>query len=373
MRNKARLLKPAESKIVIFGATGGLGQAVVEELCTGRREHPRLLCLCGRNAAVLEALEEKASAAGIDCCSFVCDLRDSAALSSLILELKALEINKVLLLSGISTTASEDGLEDLYEIERGFKVNVLSPIRVIYALGSALPPGSQIVVVSSIAALLPLPSTPVYSATKAALCVYINAVRSVFTKRGVYLSLVLPGFFASPMSDRFLGRQMFKISAGTTARKILKIMHSGRAVSAFPLLLFCGARFLSMMPQAVQALFLQYFVRFKVSPDRDRRAYMAAGASTGAAGAGTGADQARGAGAKAGAGSEEGAGAGMGERAGAAGGAAAAAAAAAAGGAGSGQESGGVADSAADRDTADSAASVSAPAGLKGERLTDGS
>lgn len=368
MRNKARLLKPAESKIVIFGATGGLGQAVVEELCTGRREHSRLLCLCGRNAAVLEALEEKASAAGIDCCSFVCDLRDSAALSSLILELKALEINKVLLLSGISTTASEDGFEDLYEIERGFKVNVLSPIRVIYALGSALPPGSQIVVVSSIAALLPLPSTPVYSATKAALCVYINAVRPVFTKRGVYLSLVLPGFFASPMSDRFLGRQMFKISAATTARKILKIMHSGRAVSAFPLLLFCGARFLSMMPQAVQALFLQYFVRFKVSPDRDRRAYMAAGASTGAAGAGTGADQARGAGAKAGAGAEEGAGAGMGERAGAAGGAAAAA-----GGAGSGQESGGVADSAADRDTADSAASVSAPAGLKGERLTDGS
>lgn len=283
---KAQLIAPAASRIVIFGATGGLGQAVVNELCSHRGSSPELLCLCGRNTAVLEALAERAAAAGIDCCTFVCDLRDTAALTTLIEELKALRVNKLLLLSGISISASEDGLEDLYEIWRGFKVNVQSPVQLIYALGRTMPPGSQIVAVSSIASLLPLPSSPVYSASKAALSVYINAVRPVFTHRGVCLSLVLPGFFASPMSDRFLGRQMFKISAEAAAQKILQVMRRGQAVCAFPWIVYCGARFLAMMPQAVQALFLRYFVRFKVSPDRDRRAHLAAAADNADKGAG---------------------------------------------------------------------------------------
>lgn len=291
-------LKPlSESRIALVGATGGLGQALTLLLCEQR---PALLCLCGRNDLKLQDLALKVQSCGIECRTFAFDLRDEAEVSSAARALAALEVDRLVILSGISTTAGVLGIEDSFEIERGFAVNVLGPAKLIYQLASLFhaasvqqdaaafehqssvkkPQSLQITVVSSLASLLALPSSAVYSASKAALSVYVRALSPALRSEGISFSLIHPGFFVSPMSERYQGRQMFKCSTEFAAGKVLSVMKSGKSFAAFPRSLAWGVRLLSVLPFALQTAFLQRFIHFTVKPDAERQAYMNAHKAT---------------------------------------------------------------------------------------------
>jgi NADP-dependent 3-hydroxy acid dehydrogenase YdfG len=61
--------------------------------------------------------------------------------------------------------------------------------------------GGDIVNVSSIAARLANPTSGVYSATKAAVSTFTEALRKEVTKRGVRVSVIEPGLIASELGE----------------------------------------------------------------------------------------------------------------------------------------------------------------------------
>ncbi len=258
------------SQILLVGASGGLGQALVKAMCAlPEEQRPQSLYLCGRNEPLLQDLCIKVQSCGIKAIGYAFDLRRQDHIAYMLQSVLPQGLDKVVLASGISLSADASGLEPLCELERGFAVNTLAPCRLICTFASQLKPGSQVVVLSSLAARLPLPSSPVYSASKGALSLYVRAMQPLYRSRGLTLSLVEPGFFASPMSDRYQGSKPALVSAGFAAEKIISVMKSGKSDLSFPGWLNVGSAALSMLPAFIQKPFLQQFFRFKVLPDKE--------------------------------------------------------------------------------------------------------
>jgi short-subunit dehydrogenase len=106
----------------------------------------------------------------------------------------------------------------------------------------------QIALMGSVGARVGIAASPAYSASKAALETYGLALRSALARTGVKVSVISPGFVASPMSDRVEGRRLFLMRAEEAARRIERGLAANKARIAFPLPLAIAASVLSFLP-----------------------------------------------------------------------------------------------------------------------------
>jgi short-subunit dehydrogenase len=81
--------------------------------------------------------------------------------------------------------------------------------------------------------------------------------------RGVGVTMVCPGFFSSPMTDRFAGPTPFLASAEAAARKVKRGLDRGRRRVSFPWPLVFGLKFCDLAPALVGDMILRRF-RFHI-------------------------------------------------------------------------------------------------------------
>ena len=93
------------------------------------------------------------------------------------------------------------GAESWPEVENLIAVNVLAAFATVDALLPAMRARGrgQIVLISSLAGYYGLPIAPSYSASKAALKAYGEAMRGLHAEAGVGVTVVMPGFVETPM------------------------------------------------------------------------------------------------------------------------------------------------------------------------------
>src|SRR5690606_12747988 len=107
--------------------------------------------------------------------------------------------------AGISGGRRPDGsLEDRETAVRQLRVNLEGAVNTVHALLPQMQErrSGRIVLMSSLSALRALPDAPAYSASKAGLLTYGQALRGSLRGRGVGVTVVCPGFVTSPMSRR---------------------------------------------------------------------------------------------------------------------------------------------------------------------------
>lgn len=273
---------------VITGGSGLLGLALARALIA--RELADEITLCSRTRPELGALQELAAAHELrlswECCdvqyipqlqSFICSCHARRPLELLILN-AGVSLSKSLCISP-GSAQRECWMEDEHEIARAFATNAVSPayaaLFAVRAWQRAPAPGRhlQLAAISSLAALAPL-SSPLYSATKSALTMHMLALAEQLRPCGISVTVVLPGFVKTAMSDRFAGPKPGMISADRAAALIVRGLVRERRVVAFPWYLHAGLRLLGVLPQAVQARLLRAFA-FEVRPDADRRRHEA--------------------------------------------------------------------------------------------------
>jgi short-subunit dehydrogenase len=92
----------------------------------------------------------------------------------------------------------------------------------------------RIALTSSLAALRPMPDMPAYSASKAAVRAWGDALRGWLRPQGVGVTVICPGFVTSPMSARHRGFKPFEISAERAAEIIARGLGRGAAHITFP-------------------------------------------------------------------------------------------------------------------------------------------
>lgn len=245
-------------RILITGATGAIGSALAGLYAA----EGATLFLQGRNAAVLETLSASCRAAGAEVSAHACDVRDTAGLRIWVQTVCASGMPDVAILAaGMNANVGPAGEPEPWdEAEALFDVNVKGVMAVIDALlpGLLARGSGQIAIFSSLAGYFGLPLTPSYSASKAALKAYGEALRGWLGPRGIRVSVVMPGYVRSAMCDRMPGPKPFLWTPDRAARFIHRGLERDRARISFPFPLNWGTWWLAVLPAALSTRIVRW-------------------------------------------------------------------------------------------------------------------
>ncbi|HEY1260456.1 MAG TPA: SDR family NAD(P)-dependent oxidoreductase [Stellaceae bacterium] len=249
--------------VIITGASSGLGAALAQLYAAPRMT----LGLLGRDRHRLDAVARACGGKGASVSVAAIDVTDRPAMG-LWLQQFDREHPVDLLIANAGTSAGPDPgspSEGAETVERQVQINLLGMANTVEPLLPALCARrrGRVALVASIAAFRGLPYSPGYCASKAGLRAYAEALRPRLEPRRVGVTIVCPGFFASPMTDRFDGPTPFLASAEAAARKVKRGLDRGRRRVSFPWPLVFGLKFCDIAPAIIGDVILRRF-RFRI-------------------------------------------------------------------------------------------------------------
>lgn len=234
--------------VVITGASSGLGAS----LAAAYAGPQTTLGLIGRNRERLDATAAACTAAGGRVATAALDVTDGPLLATWLDEFdRANPVDLLIANAGTSAGPLGDSPGEPAELTlRQIAVNLAGAVNTIAPLAPAMcrRGRGRIAAIASIAAYRGLPYSPGYSASKAGLRAYAEALRPLLARHGVGVTVVCPGFFSSPMTDRWEGPTPFLASGERAARRVKRGIDRGRARVSFPWPLVFGMRFCDLAP-----------------------------------------------------------------------------------------------------------------------------
>lgn len=245
--------------VVVTGASSGLGAS----LAAAYAGPGIALGLLARDRQRLAASAARCRAAGADVTSAEIDIADRAGVAAWLGEFDRTHPVELLIASAGTSAGPEpgDAGEPADVTRRQIEVNLLGAINTIAPL---VPPmcgrgRGRIVAVASVAAYRGLPYSPGYCASKAGLRAYAEALRPSLARYGVGVTVACPGFFTSPMTDRWEGPTPFLVSGERAARRIKRGIDRGVARIDFPWPLTLAMRFCDLAPAMLSDRILRGF------------------------------------------------------------------------------------------------------------------
>ncbi|MCB0260950.1 MAG: SDR family NAD(P)-dependent oxidoreductase [Calditrichae bacterium] len=183
-------------KAIIIGATSGIGRALAEKLSREGYE----LGLTGRREALLKDIKESLPTASHIC---VMDVADTAAarqaFQGLLADMSDVEL--VILNAGVGSKNQHDWETEKQVIDvnvRGFVAASQVAVDHFKARG-----GGHLVGISSVAGLIGLGRAGAYSASKAFISTYMQALRQRSIRTGLNITVtdIKPGYVATEMTE----------------------------------------------------------------------------------------------------------------------------------------------------------------------------
>lgn len=238
--------------IVITGASSGIGAALAERLAAPGR----LLCLLGRDVGRLEALAGRCAAKGAETRVASVDVRNTDALRATLGDCeRARSVDLLIVSAGILEGRGEgQTVEDIDDARRVIETNLMAAMESVAAVlpGMRQRRRGDIILVSSLAAFVPLPDAPAYSASKAGLLSYGLALRDALAEDGIGVIVACPGFVATPMGRIHIGSRPGEVSADEAATRILQGWRRNRPVVGFPLIASWLSRLSLLVPERLR-------------------------------------------------------------------------------------------------------------------------
>jgi short-subunit dehydrogenase len=191
-----------EDKIILTGASRGIGEAIAKRL--GKTGYH--LLLLARTEIDLARVQRDIRQEGGKAQYYVCDFADSSSVEETILKVKSEhgDISQFIFNAGVSTN-SEFYSHSMSSIEKEMEINYFSVLRI---LKKFLPymiekKRGSIVAIGSVMSLLPFPGNSSYAASKAALLSMLRSLRLELSKHDIFVSSVLPGLTRTDMTKDF--------------------------------------------------------------------------------------------------------------------------------------------------------------------------
>ena len=261
--------------ILITGASSGLGAGLAKSYA----KSGVFLSLVGRSDERLRETVSDCTAKGADVRYGIFDVGEPAPLGKWIEDGDAIRpIDLVIANAGTSGGPLEVKQSDgLALAARQIRTNLLG---VIHTLEPLLPrmierSGAQIAVVSSIAGYRGLPDSPAYSASKAGVRAYGEALRARLGPLGLSVTVIVPGFFDSPMTDRFHGGKPMLYSLQRAVEIVRKGLDRRASRIVFPGLLATGLQAADLLPPFIGDAIIRRFpfrIRWNEADGLDRPA-----------------------------------------------------------------------------------------------------
>jgi len=221
---------------IVTGASSGIGRALACELA--RRGYA--LGLCARRGELLEEIrgEIERDVRGTRVETAVLDVTDTGAVREAIPHLAARFGKVELLVANAGVGGERWAGDDRFAVDEGIvRTNLLGAMATVDA-GVKLfraTGGGHIVGVSSVAGWRGLPGHAAYSASKAGLNAYLEAVRTEVQKDGIRVTTLCPGYIDTPINQHMKSRP-FLVTAEQGAARAADLIERGVRVSTVPVL-----------------------------------------------------------------------------------------------------------------------------------------
>ncbi|SEH48284.1 SDR family NAD(P)-dependent oxidoreductase [Magnetospirillum fulvum] len=218
--------------ILITGASSGLGAALAVEYATAGIT----LFLCGRDEARLAAVAATCRARGAEVLATSLDVTGAEAVAAWVAACdRHRPLDLVIANAGISagTAGGTEGAEQTRAI---FAVNLDGTVNTVMPAIAAMRPRGrgQIALMSSMASFRGVGGAPAYCGSKAAVRVWGEALRGALAADGIAVSVICPGFVATPMTAINDFAMPFLMTADSAARLIRRKLAANRGRIAFP-------------------------------------------------------------------------------------------------------------------------------------------
>jgi len=230
------------STIAITGASSGLGEA----LALAYAAPGVTLHLAGRDAVRLAAVAAAARAKGAAATEMILDVTDAAATGAWV---GAARLDLIIANAGISGGPGRGAMEPAGQIRAILATNLDGVFNTILPAMAAKTP--RIAIIGSIAGLIALPTSPTYSASKAALNFWVAASAPGAAREGITLTLVRPGFIHTPLTAKNPYKMPGIMSAEAAAARIVAGIARGERFITFPWWLAAFARFGDWLPKSL--------------------------------------------------------------------------------------------------------------------------
>ncbi len=241
-----RNLPLMQQRIWLTGASSGIGEALARAL-QPRCQH---LFISARNAEKLAHLAEPFG----NVTAISADVTDSGSLAharSVIKQLGGLDT----LIANAGTCEYVDVSEfDAELIERVMNTNFFGLTRSVEAALPLLRQSQRgyLVAVSSSSTWLAMPRAQAYGASKAAVNYFMESMRADLAPLGMDVSVILPGFVKTPLTDQNDFDMPMMISAEDAALRIIQGLEQRRFAIHFPKRFTVLLKLLGCLPPALR-------------------------------------------------------------------------------------------------------------------------
>ena len=264
-------MQSTERVIAVTGAASGIGQ----ELCRLFAHRGARIGLLDREQSKLDAFADELFQTGVPCAAVVADVGEREQVHAAVREIVGAlgPVDIVIPCAGICRASTVDDLK-ISELEEIMRTNFLG---MVYMIEAVLPSmldrkRGQIVGISSMTGVRGIPFESAYSASKAAVAVYLESLRSELRPRGIAVTTVFPGYVQTPLLDEINGLMGADMSSGkaftpiAAAAKIAKAIERGHSYAYFPRALGLSVRLSRLMPPRLYDRVMgRMFNRFPIS------------------------------------------------------------------------------------------------------------
>ncbi|GAG92182.1 unnamed protein product, partial [marine sediment metagenome] len=232
--------------ILITGAAGGIGSALAKAYAS-----PGINLFLGDiEPESLASLAAQCRSLGAEVWTAVVDVTNHRAVAAWLNRSHQIRpLDLVIALAGISrgTFCREETVEEIREVfavNLDGMVNTAEPAITLFRQRGK----GQLALTSSLAGTRGFPVAPSYCATKSAIRVYGEGLRSRLLRENIVVSVINPGFVKTSMTDANPYPMPFRVSAERAARIIKSQLAWGRAHISFPKPHAAGAFLLKLLP-----------------------------------------------------------------------------------------------------------------------------
>jgi short-subunit dehydrogenase len=248
----------ANQVAVVTGASSGIGHALARALA----QQGCKVALVARRQEQLAALASTIEDAGGTAVWAAADITDRRQAVAAIRD-AASRLGPVDLLIANAGVGAPTVLEpfNVGDIEKMFEVNTLG---VVYAIEAVLPQmlerrRGHIAAVSSMAAYKGLPGESGYTASKAAVNVFMDGLRVQLRSHGIIVTTICPGFVKTPMTDINEFKMPWLLEADEAARRILGALRRRCKVYNFPWQMSLFMKLVRLAPDWLIARFMRTY------------------------------------------------------------------------------------------------------------------
>lgn len=247
--------------LVISGASSGLGLALAQHYL----EQGAVVGVVARRADLLQSLAVRFPQQ-VHC--YALDVRDAAAMRAAAQDFitRAGVPDIVIANAGVSVGTLTEYAEDIHAFQQVMDINVLGAVKTFQPFLAPMREAGRgkLVGIASVAGFRGLPGASAYSASKAALILYLESLRVELRSSGVGVVTICPGYIKTPMTDINPYTMPFILPPAEAARRIARVIGSGKTWAVVPWQMGLAGSVLKLLPNRV------YDFLFSKAPHKPR-------------------------------------------------------------------------------------------------------